>query len=220
MAILIFSLVIEGAVLGIAVASLRKLTDGPLLKYVREEADPSLAAVLMEDSAACLGIIIALIAIGLSHLTGAHYWDAIGSISIGILLGFVAIWLTIRNKDILVGQAMPKIHRQKLNTLLRKKKYIQHINHIHTEQIGAADFDIQIEAELDEAVLHEMMQVDYSALFQTVHQGDQLNPEKFEEVCRDLSITSMEFLNTIIDELEAEIQQQLPMIKYVDIEPN
>ena len=103
---------------------------------------------------------------------------------------------------------------------MRKKKYIQRINHIHTEQIGAADFDIQIEAEIDEAVLHEMMQVDYSALFHKVHQGDQLNAEKFEEVCRDISITSMEFLNTIIDELEAEIQQQLPMIKYVDIEPN
>ena len=62
--------------------------------------------------------------------------------------------------------------------------------------------------------------MDYSALFHKVHQGDPLNPEKFEEVCKDISITRMEFLNTIIDELETEHQQQMQMVIYVNIESN
>lgn len=219
--ILLFSLVIEGAVLWIAVSSAKKLSNGPLLTFIKEEADPSLAAVLMEDAAACLGILIALGAIILSHWTGAHYWDAIGSIFIGVLLGFVAIWLTIRNKSILVGQAMPKGYSQKLNLMLRNKAYIQKINHIHTEQIGASDFDVQIEAEIDETILNEMMKLNYEALYQNIlDDNQQASPAAFEIVCRKVSVDSMSFLNSIIDDLEEEIRSQLPMIKYIDIEPN
>ena len=45
--------------------------------------DPSAVAVLLEDSAAVTGVILAATALGLSHITGNSIYDAIGSIAIG-----------------------------------------------------------------------------------------------------------------------------------------
>ena len=63
-------------------------------------------AVLLEDAAAVFGVIVASTCIGLFVLTGNPIWDAIGSILIAILLGFVAIFLVIRNRKALLGQAV------------------------------------------------------------------------------------------------------------------
>ena len=55
---------------------------GSLFAVIRGK-DPSAVAVLMEDSAAVLGVIIASFSIVLTHLTGNHMYDALGSIAIG-----------------------------------------------------------------------------------------------------------------------------------------
>lgn len=45
--------------------------------------DPTAVAVLLEDSAAVTGVLLAATALGLSHITGNSIYDAIGSIAIG-----------------------------------------------------------------------------------------------------------------------------------------
>ena len=74
----------------------------------------------MEDAAACLGIIIALVCIALSAWTHETYWDAIGSIIIGVLLGVIAVWLIQRNRELLVGQRIPEQDMKKLQEILKK----------------------------------------------------------------------------------------------------
>ena len=104
--VLIISFIIEFYVLIVAVRSVKQAADGkPLFKYMKDEADPAIVAVVLEDSAACLGVLIALAAIALTHLTGHQYWDAVGSITIGILLGLIAFWLIQRNRSILIGES-------------------------------------------------------------------------------------------------------------------
>ena len=58
----------------------------------------------MEDSAAVIGVFLAAGALGLTHYTGNSLYDALGSISIGGLLGMVALFLINRNSNALVGQ--------------------------------------------------------------------------------------------------------------------
>lgn len=98
-AVLIVAFFVEFCVLTIAVKSVKKQANGaPLFKLMKTEADPAVVAVVLEDSAACLGVLIAVTATGLTKITGQHHWDAIGSNAIGILLGLIAFWLIHRNR--------------------------------------------------------------------------------------------------------------------------
>nr|WP_042178116.1 cation diffusion facilitator family transporter [Kibdelosporangium sp. MJ126-NF4]CEL12981.1 FIG00761799: membrane protein [Kibdelosporangium sp. MJ126-NF4]CTQ98666.1 FIG00761799: membrane protein [Kibdelosporangium sp. MJ126-NF4] len=66
--------------------------------------DPTPRAVVMEDSAAVIGILLAAAGVGLHQLTGTAVWDGIASILIGLLLAFVALSLASTSKRLLLGR--------------------------------------------------------------------------------------------------------------------
>lgn len=214
--VLLFALVVEGYVLYVAYAGLKKQAGTkPFFDFVQNEADPSSVAVLMEDAAACIGVIIAMISILLTHFTHQHYWDAIGSILIGILLGFVAFWLISRNRDLLIGKSIPDEEIERLKEILREKKFLGKIDHIRTEVIGADQYDIQVEIEFDERILSQTMDLNLKEKYESIQCY-----EDFEKYSLELAVQSMEKLTRTIDELEKEIQKELPNTKFIDIEPN
>ncbi|GAA4785999.1 cation diffusion facilitator family transporter [Actinomycetospora chlora] len=82
----------------------------PLVRYLRLSDDPTVKSVLFEDTAALLGLLFALVGVGLHQLTGSSVWDGIASVMIGALLGFVAYALGRTNKNLLIGRsAEPRV---------------------------------------------------------------------------------------------------------------
>ena len=74
------------------------------VEFVRHAKAPELPVVLLEDIAALIGLVFALIGVGLTIITGNPIWDAIGTLAIGVLLITVAVILGIETKSLLVGE--------------------------------------------------------------------------------------------------------------------
>lgn len=75
---------------------------------VKRSGDPGLNVVLLEDTAAVLGVCIAFCAVSASYIFETTIFDCCGSIAIGVLLGCAAIFIIRTNAVHLVGRSLPK----------------------------------------------------------------------------------------------------------------
>jgi divalent metal cation (Fe/Co/Zn/Cd) transporter len=106
-------LVIESFTLWLAWRALRERHPGNF-REVLATGDLVLLAVFYEDSAAVLGVLLALGSIGLSVATGSHAWDALGSIAIGVLLGIIAVILINKNRQFLIVKSISPKMRERI----------------------------------------------------------------------------------------------------------
>ncbi|MBW0118711.1 cation diffusion facilitator family transporter, partial [Pseudonocardia abyssalis] len=84
--------------------------DQGFVQFLRETDDPTVKSVFFEDSAALIGLLLALGGIGLHQITGSSFWDGLASLLIGVLLSGVAYVLGATNKGLLIGrQADPRL---------------------------------------------------------------------------------------------------------------
>jgi cation diffusion facilitator family transporter len=104
--------------------------------YLDKTSNPTLRAVYFEDAAALIGIVIAVSGLALHQATGQPVWDAIGSILVGLLLGFVAIYLLRRNMDFLVGQVADPRIRETVLGWLRERPEVETVSTLHLEYVG------------------------------------------------------------------------------------
>ncbi len=74
-------------------------------RFIRSAKSPELPVILLEDLAALIGLIFALIGVGLTLITGNGYFDVAGTAMIGLLLVAVAVTLAIETKSLLVGES-------------------------------------------------------------------------------------------------------------------
>ena len=74
-------------------------------KTLRQSKDPTDFAVLLEDTAALLGLLVALVGVYFAHASGNSLYDAGALIVIGVLLAGVAMFLVYESRSLLVGEA-------------------------------------------------------------------------------------------------------------------
>jgi cation diffusion facilitator family transporter len=108
---------------------------GTWWQFIRQSKVPELPVVLLEDLGALVGLILALLGVGLSVLTGDPVFDAIGTICIGVLLGVIAIVLIVEMKSLLIGEgAAPATLRGIVSAL--EAGEVQRVIHIKTQYLG------------------------------------------------------------------------------------
>ena len=73
-------------------------------QFIRRTRHPELAVVLLEDLGAQVGLIIAFIAISISHFFDMPVFDGIGTLIIGLLLLVIAVILIIEMRSLLIGE--------------------------------------------------------------------------------------------------------------------
>ena len=109
--ILGFSMLVEGwATHGNLVEMKKRRGNVGLIRYLRDTKDSDLVVLFGENSAAVLGLAVALASIGLAVATGDPRWDGIGSLLIGLVLVAVAVFLGNEVMSLLLGErADPQI---------------------------------------------------------------------------------------------------------------
>jgi divalent metal cation (Fe/Co/Zn/Cd) transporter len=83
----------------------RRARGAPFFRYLQDTKESDLVVVFGENSAASLGLILAMAALGAAAATGDPRWDAIGSLAVGLVLVAVAIFLGREIKGLLVGES-------------------------------------------------------------------------------------------------------------------
>jgi len=114
--------------------------------------DPTLFVVVFEDTAALLGLLLALLGLVLYQITGNPVFDALASISIGVVLVLTAILLAIESKNLLIGEsAEPKIVAA-IREMLNSDDRILGVNEVATLHMGPDFIVVTVSADFVDAI--------------------------------------------------------------------
>ena len=137
MLVLTIAIVLESLSLRTAVRESNPLRgDASWIQFIRHSKAPELPVLLLEDTAALLGLVMAFFGVGLTVLTGDSMWDAVGTIGIGILLVLVAIILGIETKSLLVGEGATLEDVQAIEKAVEAGGEAESVIHLKTLYLG------------------------------------------------------------------------------------
>ncbi|XP_010008928.1 PREDICTED: zinc transporter 9-like, partial [Nestor notabilis] len=154
--ILAGSLVSEGATLLVAINEIRRSARAKGLsfyQYVVQSHDPSTNVVLLEDAAAVLSVAIAATCMGLTSLTGNPYYDSVGSLGVGTLLGSVSAFLIYTNTEALLGRSIQPEQLQRLTELLESDAVVRAIHDVKATDLGMNKVRFKAEVDFDGRVV-------------------------------------------------------------------
>jgi len=181
----------------------------------RKKGDTANLAVVMEDSAAVFGIVLATLALSLTRYTGKVYWDSLGSITIGIILAFIAIFLMKKNLENLIEKASPEELQEEAREQISSFPLVEEIKDIRMIVLTPYEHRIRAEVEFNGYLLIEEMEDSLREDFREIETfGD------FLQFCAAFSNRVTRTVGAKIDEMEKILKKKVPYLKSVDIKPS
>ena len=186
-AVLIVSILLETYVLIKATKEIRKgeKKNSKIMRLLRKSTDGSLVAIIVEDFAATLGLIIALIGVSLSYFTGNSLYDGASSILIGILLMVSGLFLGYEMKHLIVGESVDPSIKKSIYELINNYEGIKKIIQIDIVVIGKDAYlllgNIDYHDKLDDMQISE------------------INNQLFDRIKKEHPKVSDIFINTVSD---------------------
>ncbi|RQX03853.1 cation diffusion facilitator family transporter [Micromonospora inaquosa] len=135
--VLVIAMALEGYALRTAVGEANKVRGGrSWVAFVRRSRSPELPVILLEDAGALLGLVFALLGVGLTVLTGNGVFDGIATGCIGVLLVSIAITLATEIKSLLIGESALPEEVSAVHTALLSTPGVDRIIHLRTMHLG------------------------------------------------------------------------------------
>lgn len=123
--VLLLAMLFEGAALRVALQEFNiNRGSKPFFRALVESKDSTTVAVVIEDSAALSGLLIAFFSLLLGQITGWLYFDGLGSILIGVLLVSVSLFFAMECKALLIGEGLLPEDVAKITTILEKESRV------------------------------------------------------------------------------------------------
>ncbi len=214
--VLIIAFIIEGITLIIAIKELKG--KNKLSKKIFKEADPVTLAVVYEDGAAVLGVLVALLAQFLMHFTDNNVYDSIGGIIVGLILGILAIILIVKNHQYIIGKSLSEERTEEIIEFLLADPCIENISEFKS-----------VAVDINQYRIYTTVEWNGSPLYEEIYEAGDLK-EEFDNIKDDFKeFTKLMFKTTDriprlvgnhIDKIEKQIREKFPEVLYVDIEIN
>jgi divalent metal cation (Fe/Co/Zn/Cd) transporter len=106
------------------------------VQFIRRSKAPELPVVLLEDFAALVGLVLALIGVSMTLITDNGVWDGLGTVAIGLLLVTVAVVLAIETKSLLLGEGANLDAVARIEAALLADDSVERVIHMKTLHLG------------------------------------------------------------------------------------
>lgn len=136
-AVLLFGIIVEGISFATCVREINKVRRGrSMWQWFHDSRSSELIVIFGEDLAALLGLGFALIAVVLSWITGNPLYDALGTLAIGALLMVVAVMVAWEVKELLIGQGVDPLTKQRIIQFIEEREEVDKVYNIVSLQMG------------------------------------------------------------------------------------
>jgi cation diffusion facilitator family transporter len=158
--VLLLAVLLEGASLFGALREIRKVRRGrPFMVWLKHTRNSELVVVLGEDIGAQLGLIMALGFLILAWKTGDPIYDAMGSISIGVILLVISAFIAWRVRSLLVGRSADPEIQEAIEAIIAEDPDVEKVFNTITIQFGpdtmlAVKIKMRSDLTIGEAVAH------------------------------------------------------------------
>jgi cation diffusion facilitator family transporter len=135
--VLILAIILEGASLLGCIREIKKIRgERPFREWLKHTRNSELVVVLGEDIGAQLGLFLALGFLLLAAYTGDPIYDALGSISIGVVLLVISVFIALRVRSLLVGRSADPEIQKLIDEIVATHDGIEKAFNIITIQFG------------------------------------------------------------------------------------
>jgi solute carrier family 30 (zinc transporter), member 9 len=212
------SLLVDGYVFSKTIAEIRetKPKGMSLWQHTTQLRDPATLAILLEDGAACLGIIMALAGISASHVTGMPIFDGLAGVGISALLASMGLILVRVNHRFLLGQAVDRDITENIEKILLSQRSIDNVQSVQSQWTSSETFSYKAEVDFDGTFLAAKLMPRYQREFLQVK--DTLD----QDLRVLLSWYAEDVIRTVEREVricEYEIRRKYPGAEYIELEP-
>jgi cation diffusion facilitator family transporter len=156
--VLSLGLLLEGYSLRTAIVESNHVRgDASWPEFIKRSRIPELPVVLLEDLGALVGLVLAMGALAIAVVFDSPVWDGIGTLSIGILLGLIAIVLAIEMKSLLIGEGATKGTRESIVNAIDGTDGVIRLIHLRTQHLGPDELLVGAKVEFDHSyTVHDL----------------------------------------------------------------
>jgi len=143
--------------------------------HLRHDADPALRAVVWEDGAALVGLLLAASGLALDTINGGRTWDGVASLAIAGLLVGVAYGLGKQNQQFLIGKAAAPDLREGIAEAIRDTPGVDSVLELLTMRLSPDQVLVAARVDLNDDLTPEQIE-------EAADEIDDLVREQFPDV--------------------------------------
>ncbi|MCK9638976.1 MAG: cation diffusion facilitator family transporter [Prolixibacteraceae bacterium] len=170
--VLIVSILLEGKSFHVAYTAFKNTNKGiGIYKALKESTDTNLFVILLEDSAALIGLTLVLISTALAWFVHPVF-DAIGSILVGILLVTISLFMINELRKLIVGENISKELRREFEQTVMANSVIHQVNYISAMMMGKGKFMLVIGVDLENKVSASLVEDQFRKIRNELHNSN------------------------------------------------
>lgn len=187
-----------------------------LLHHLTRIRDPAILAILLEDSAACVGVLMAITGLALTQTFDMPVFDALAGVGISGLLAAMGVILVRVNHRFLLGQAVDSDTIRGIEKILTDRISIDHVHSVQSQWTGPETFSYKAEVDFDGTFLAAKLMPRYQQEF----------AEARATLDQDLRVLlswyAEDVMRTVereVRHIEADIRESYPGAQFIELEP-